>query len=484
MEPERRKLIERVQRNARKDIQVWVRAMELGSATIAEQSASLANELRLSSEIWLADLDSIETLLADPQEISFELIDRVLELLPPHRTLNRFHLERTTPTYEELVYDRGIELADLFLQGENAIDRGDFDIGLNILDAVLKRDQRHFPALIVRGMTLLQNRRERINAIRLLDRAASQPPVVAPERYKQFTLELLAYAFEIDEKYPNAIKSLKRLRNLGELSGSIDYSIARNYALGGQAAEAASPLIDAVTVRPTLLSLALVDDQMARARREIVPLFIKRTEDLGSKTLQLLGQAKGICDIARSYDLHQLDSDISSGFSELKALEEMMSGGCYTVYRDILKRRLPAWTQDFPSRVQSRLGREINRRLDEINLYNEQIEEDGARKRQRILRIGIPVWSSFSITVLVLQLIAGVHPLTALFVALLCLAFGYIPYKAGTIYIQKSIREQQMPNDSLLEVRQDASTIESIRKQILNRLRQDGYLVEHELSKV
>ena len=484
LEPEKQRLIKRVLKGIRRDTQVWIRAMELGSASIGMQSARLANELRLNADSWTTNLAKIEKLLTEANEITFNLIDKVVELMPPQHVVHRYNLERCTSTYDEICLDKGIELNDLFRQGEHAIDRKDMDIGLNILDAVLKRDPRYYPAMIVSGMTLLQNRRERNNALRLLDRAVGLPPVVQPERYKRFTLELLAHAFEIDEKQSNAIKTWKRLRNLGDLSSAIDYNIARNYSINGQGSEVTNHIMDAISTRPELISLALVDDQLNRVRRQVLTILEERSEELGEKSIVLLKKTWQIRDMAQGYGLHEVDSDIASGLEELQKMEDSLADGCYTVYRDLLRRRIPAWVQDFPARVQSRLGREVSRRMDEINNYNEELEEILKRRRSMFLRVGVPLWGAFSLLILVLLVLGGTHPLTSMFVVLVLLALGYIPVRIINTFLRRSVEEQRMPPDIMLEIKKDVGQIELIRGEIVNRLRQDGYLVDKEISKV
>jgi len=481
---QKRAIIDRVLKNVRKDVQRWVRAMELGSASIGNQSARLANEMHLSASTWDTDFAELEKLLTTCDEVTFPIIDKALELLPPHRAVNRFHLERLTPVYDEICLDRGLELNDMFRQGEAAINRGDFDIGLNVLDAVLKKDPRFFPALLVRGMTLLQNPRERVNAIRMLDRAGNIPPVISPDRYKVLSLELLAHAYEVDEKQLNAIKTLKRVRKLGDMSSAVDYNIARFYAASGQTAEVATHLVDAVTIRPALFTLALVDDQFTRVRKQVIEILDQRNDELGEKAVKLIKKANQIRDLAQSYDLHQVDPDIAEGLDELEGMEASLDEGCYSVYRDILSRRMPAWVQDLPARVQSRLGRELARRMNEIDAFNREIEEIVQRKKAAFLRIGIPVWAAFSILVLILLLVGGQHPLTALFVAMLLLGGGYIPVRMVNNLLHRSADQERMTPSMMVEVKKDVGQVELIRGDIMNSLRMDGYLVERELSKV
>lgn len=484
MEQEKKRLINRVLRTTRKDTQIWVRAMELGSASIGMQSARLANELRLNAATWTTNLETVERLLTSADEITFELIDKILDLLPPQRVINRFNLERLTPIYDQICLDKGIELADLFRQGESAVDRGDFDIGLNILDAVLKRDPRFYPALIVSGMTMLKDKRERPNAIRLLDRSVGLPPVVSPERYKRLSLELLAHGFEQDEKYLNAIKTLKRLQKLGDHSAALEYNISRNYAVNGQGSEVSNHIIDAISMRPSLISLALVDDQFSRVRKDVLQVLEDRSEEMGEKSIDMLKRAWQIRDMAQGYGLQEVDGEIASGLDELQQMEDSLTDGCYTVYRDLLRRRIPAWAQDFPARVQSRLGREVTRRMDEINRYNDELEQIAIQRRSMFMRVGVPLWGAFSLLILILLILGGQHPLTSLFVALVLLALGYVPVSIINRILKRSVEEQRMPPDLMLEVKKDVGQVELIRNGIMSKLRQDGFLQEKEVAKV
>jgi len=484
MDINKKSISERIVTNLEKEISGWNRSLELAAGTMSLQSTRVSNELYHCSDTWQTIYARIKRALKDKEELEFAQVDKVLKVLPPQRSILRLHLERMTRHYDEICLERGLEIGELFAQAEAAIERGTVDIGINLLDHLLKQDGRFYPGIIMRAVLMFPTPSERGNAIRLLDRAIGLIPGKFTDRYKIFTLELLAHAFEIDGKSLNAIKTLKRVKNLSGDIPIVNYDIARNYCLCRQYDEVMPYLEMAAEGRPELLALSLIDKDFAGIKSTLFDFLEEKNEWWGEKSLGYLKESKKIIDIAEDYELSRLDDTIAEGIDAFKEMDKKLDEGCYSVYRNLLTFNLPIWIQDFPARVTSRLGRIVQKQMNEIEQHNKELKSNFAKRRGSFLKIGVPLWVGFSFVVLITLVINGHNPFSALFFALVIVGIGYVPVRIVDSLLKKEVEEKRIYPDAAGELQMDIRQVEGLKNDISIKMRQEGFVLSKDLSKV
>lgn len=478
MDPSPTSIPQLVIRRVRQEMNGWIRALQQGSSALGDFSARSSNELAYSSRVWKSALDEVESILDKADELSFVQIDKLLDLLPPDRAILRYHLERLTPVYEEVCLSAHGDIADTFRQAEVAIDRGDFEIGLNILDHVLRNDPRFYPALMLKGVTLMRSTRGREESIRLFDRAIQAAPAKAGDRYKMLALELLAATCQIADSPQMAIKTLRRTRSVGYEDPAIDYNIARNHALIGQSSDAINALELAIQQRPMLLSLSLVDRDFASIRRAIVEKLEAENERWGELAVGHLKEGQRIIRLAEDLKLDKRDRSIARGKAALEEMDRMLEKGCYSIYKDILHHQFPRWIESVPTAIEQNLGEVAQERLEQVREHNEEITEAFKRKRTAFLRVGIPLWGFFSALVFLIAVSNGSGLIAAVLSAGVTLAIGALPFWIVNSLLRKTLEENRIPLDKVPDVRAEVKQIQDLQQGIIGRLREIGIEVK------
>lgn len=464
----------KVLREARRDVQAWTKAMNQAAAALSMKTARVANELTSSVQYWQKTLKQLEEQLKKLEDPTPADVDDLLDLLPPNRAVMRFHLERMTTVYDEICLASGVEIAELFKQAEAAISRGDQDISMNLLDHVMKRDGRFYPAMLQKGILLLKSNQNRAEAVKLFEKASNQPPSVETERYKGLALELLAHAYEVNNHNGNAIKILKRLRSIREDDPVVDYCIARNAAVTGHSNDMATNLESAARQRPPLLSMALTDQEFAKVRGQILELMESLNEQWGERSVRLIDHSRPIVDIARDYELDQLEPAVKEGIEEFDTMDRSLEQGCYSVYRDLVTNRMSHWAQDFPARVKSRLVREINQRLGKVEEHNLTLQQRARRRRNLFLSIAVPLWIALSVAVMLVLQLATQNLTVSIGGLAVMLGAGVFPIRYGVRMLERPLLNRKLNKDSLHEVKQEVARVESARNDVLKLLKKEG----------
>ncbi len=467
-----------VLRRVRQEMNGWVRALNQASSALGDFSARASNELLYSSQTWNEALGEIERVLDGADRLSFAQIDRLLALFPPDRAILRYHLERLTPVYGEVCLAATSEIADTFGQAEDAIDRGDFEIGLNLLDHVLKTDPRFYPALMLKGVTLMRSSKGREESIRLFDRAIQAAPPKAGDRFKMVALELLAATNQLADAPQMAIKTLRRARSIGYDDPAIAFNTARSHALVGQSSDAAGALEAASQQRPLLLSLALVDRDFTSIRRSIVDKLEEENERWGELAIQYLKEGQRILRLAEDFKLEKRDRTLSKAKAALDEMDKMLDRGCFSVYKNLLSQQLPQWLNTVPAAIERNLKEFAQEYLDRVRDQNEEVEKEFHHRRGLFLRVGVPLWASFCALVFLLAVSNGSGTVAATLSAGVTLLIGILPFYIVNTFLKRSYLGKRIPMDRVPDVRSEINQIRELHVSVASRLREIGVQVK------
>jgi len=474
MEQAASKVSDLVLRRIRRDIQGWTQTLKQGSSALGDHSARAANELEYSSRVWIDVQGEIEKLLAGTDKLTLAKLDQALALMPPERAILRYHLERLTEEYSKVCMNSSEQVVEAFKKAEAAIDAGEFESGLNLIDSLLRLDPKYYPALMLKAVTLMRSERGRAESIRLFDRALQQPPEVFTDRYRAITIELLALAHQYDSEPRNAIKTLRRIRSLGISDASVDYNIARNYAKAGQLPEATTALFEAFNQRSLLLSLALVDRDFSSVRRAVMEKLEEESELHGERVVQLIKQGRQILRLATDLQIDKRDRAITRGTSSLEEMDKLLDDGCYSVYRDILIKKMPGWVNTVPKTIEKKINDYNAEKIDEIRKHNESVVQSYLKKRSTFLGVGIPLWGLLSAFVFMLAVSNGSGTTAAMISSALTLLIGIIPLNAVNSHLRKSYAEKQITADQVPDFRKEADSLTGLKNSMVGILRESG----------
>jgi tetratricopeptide (TPR) repeat protein len=468
-------ITDRVRFGARRDIQGWARGMELGASSIETYSPWTANEFTACSNKWQDLLKEIDSRLIEVEEIDYKEIDAILDILPPNHALYQFHLERLTERFDQLVLDSGSEMHNLFVQASASIESGATEIGFNVLGHILKTAPRYFPAQLYRGVLLLNSNVGREEAVRLFDKAANMPPQINTTRYKILALKLLAYAYELDGKEQNAIKTLKRISNIGYVHVSIDYNLARNYAISEQSDNMAISLESSVKKRPELLALPLIDTAFAPVKKDVLAILDEKNRKWGDQAVKLVDSAEMIVEISKDYELEIVNPDLQAGIDEYSEMKQLLESGCYSVYRELLTDRFPKWLYEYPVHAKRELKSIISTKLRDINAHNEAIMIRFIDRKKSFVRYGLPIFGFVDLLIFIRLLVIDVPLNAAFFIFLLILATGYIPLKILDRNTKRAFVKEKLDPTLTQEVKFDIQHIERTQKKLLIKWRSVGF---------
>jgi tetratricopeptide (TPR) repeat protein len=468
-----------VLRRVRHELNNWIRALQQGASALGDYSARAANELEYSSRAWSRTNDEIQSILEKSDELSFAQIDRLLSLMPPERAILRYHLERLTPVYRELCRGPRVEVEDMMNQAESAIDRGDYEIGLNVLEHLLRIEPRFYPAMLLKGVTLMRSSRGRPESIRLFEQAIQAAPVRAQARYKQLAMELLATTHQLDDQPKGAIKTFKRIRGLDIEDPAIDYNIAKNYATTGQTSDALNSLKLAIDGRHLLLSLSLVDKDFTNVRKGIVQILEEENELWGERAVQVLNRGKEIIKLARQYKLDKRDRTISRGITAFEEMDGSMEEGCYSVYRKIIVQQMPRWSETVLAAIDKHMHAEIQDRRDRVDRHNDAVQKTFAKRRSTFLAVGVPLWMLFSAIVFLLALSNGSGTVAGLLSSGITLAIGIIPFMVVNNFLTRGLHDKTIdPAEIVGDSRRESEELHKVGRSLISSLRESGVEVD------
>lgn len=474
METSTARIAELILKRIRHEVNNWVRALGQGASALGDYSARISHQLEFSSHSWTKANDEIQQLLTGNERLSFPQVDRVLQLMPPDRAILRFHLERLTTVYRELCEGPSADIGARMVEAESAIDRGDFEIGLNDVDQLLKADPNFYPALLLKGVTLMRSERGRAESIRLFERANQAAPNRASRRYQQLALEMLASTYQLDGQPNAAIKALKRIRTLGVEDPAVEYNIARAHALVGQPNDALNVLKIAIAGRHELISLALIDKDFSSIRKSVMQLLEEENEAWGERAVRLLKHAEIAAQIARKFRLDKRDRTIARGLTTLQQLDSMLEQGCFSVYRMILKQRLPRWLETVLPSINNHFQAEIQDRRDRIERFNADVVANFRRRRSLFMGFGIPLWALFSAIVFLLALSNGYGNIAGLLSSGITLAIGILPFVAINNLLKRGMNLKLVDPEEGATGREEMKQLREISTSIVGALAEAG----------
>ncbi len=455
-----------------------IRSMKLAAAAKEMYPDEVRNELDYGIEVWERAGEEAVQLLQDADEVNYAVLDPVLDILPPNRPMQRFRLEQLTTGYMDLLMEYGGESNDFYIRALAAISRGDHTISANLLDHVLEDKPRHFPALLLRAITHMADRSTVQEAVRVLESAVNLPLSIQPERYKIVGLELLARAYELNDDPANAIKTFKRISNMGFHNSGIDYNVARNYARSRQTSHMFNALEPAVNERPALFALAVIDPDFENMRNEVVIYLQKRSEELEGLANKLLQEALYVVMIAEDYELEREDPSIDEDNQAVRDSVKRLERGSFSPFVRFLYHDLPFWLSRVPRKVQYYMTLQVDAKISEIRESNIALDEKVDEKLGKVLRIGLPIWTVLGIFFFA-WLIRYDQPFMAgilVFVLWMLLAYG--PFKWMEKSYQKAFRLKRRHPDAIMEVEREIKQVKRTRDQIAAELSKEGIEVK------
>lgn len=474
MEMSTPRIADLIVKRIRHEVNNWVRALQQGANALGDYSSRIAHQLEYTSNSWTRANDEIQQILSDNELLTFAQVDRLLALMPPDRAILRFHLERLTTVYREICQGPRDEIGRLMIQAETAIDGGDFEVGLNVLDTLQKQEPHFFPALLLKGVTLMRSEHGRAESTRLFETAIQAAPNRASARFQQLAMELLAATYQLGGQPSGAIKTLKRIRTLGVEDPAVEYSIARNTAIHGQPNDAMNVLLQAIAGRHELVSLALIDKDFSPIRKLVMQHLEEANEEWGERAVKLLKRAEEAATIARQYRLDKRDRSISRGLTTLRQLDSYLEKGCFSVYRMILASRLPRWLETVLPAIDGHFQAEIQDQRDRIERHNADVLDAYNRRRNRFMGVGIPLWTLFSAIVFLLALSNGSGTIAGLLASGVTLGIGALPFFLVNNLLKRGMESKLVDPDESASGREESKRLREISSSIVSELRENG----------
>jgi len=463
-------LLENLRTQITQAMENTARSLMMAASASRRETWRLVNEYRNAAARWRADRETVLQLLGEGS-LSMDRLQEILSLLPPGDVSLRYHLERLTASYDELCLASGEAVADLFSQGEAACDRGDHDIGINVLHAVIERDPRFFPARIVLGWTYLVSRKDTENALKHFERAYANIPLRDSTHFQGLALVLIAHTQEAAGNYSSAITTLKRLKNLGLDSTDIYYRLSRDCFTADQFAQAVTYLETALEDRSDYLACAIVDQGFLAGRKTLTGLLDEKTELWGERATEAMHRLKLVSDMARLYQPEVADPELEVYIDRVAKLEERVSKqGCYSVYRHALLSEIPDLVHSFPDHLARTLNGIIAQRKKEADAYNRELEKEITRRRFVVLRIAVPAWLLFSL--LIGGVLAGSDNawMGSTMVTIAVMLLGLIPFSLFNRRLEHTLALERRGVENRETLQQDLTELEALRGDLMSRL--------------
>ncbi len=464
---------QRLVNRVRKDAEKWIRAFERKKIE-SGIPPEIVSELEATATRLQQDIDHFIDAVADPYTLTLPRLEKLLELLPPDRALARYDLERLTKTYDEICMDVTDKAADLFAQAEAAIDREDYDIGLNVLRHTMKLAPRYFPGFLVLGYSTLvtQNPKE---GLQHLERSLGFLPHEHGEHFRQFVIELIAKAHEMDNNHSNAVKSYRRLQSLGMNQPAIDYAMARNLVLNGQKFDALHIIQSTFPQKPEFFSFALVDPGFANVQAELIALLNETRSEWSSSVEEVFNKLLSINEIVVFYGLDERFDDIKKYHDRVIELQSSLGKTSNSDMQALMSHTIPELVPDYPNLVEHELDELASIRREEISQHNKQLLEQAEGKQRRATMISIYVWVALTVLLFLILLLSDVPFIVALMVVIGTMPFGFVPVAAVGRGIRNRVASEYISASPVRQIKGDFNDVHWTKSDILGRISKEGW---------
>lgn len=410
------------------------------------------------------------------EEIRLRDVIYLSNLLPPELVSLRYDLERLTNRYNRICRNSGREIATIFDRAEKTCDRGDFDIGMNILNQILQKEPRNFQTLLLLAYGYVLARDDPRTAIRLLERALSNLPLQSTDHYKELVLVFLAKAHELAGNHVNAVMTLKRLQYYGMESASVSYNIARNYSLGGRGREAMTILQEMMIQVPETFSYVFIDEAFQSLLPEIEESFIavhNTWDDQVSYLMDGFGKLRGYLEDSR---ILETDDELESLLNVLQEAETVYAGHCLSSNLLIARKYLPQLHPILANKIRNVVSNLLDQKTMDMQTVLMLQEEEKLANRHMLLTRGIIIT-----TIGLAAIITAMIGLNISLNAILIVAglYGMLGIIAVIVFLTRPLPEDGMDEDiemRLDQVRNNLKEIESLRSALIEFMELRGSL--------
>lgn len=455
---------------ARKEFDFWTRSLELAVTNYSYHNFRVGNEFNFVGRVWTKRKTRFENLFSQSLDPAISDIRNLLSLLPPGNTVLRFHLDRLSHAYDELCLATSDDISDLFAMGEAAVDRGDYDIGLNILRQVCEKEPRYFPGLMVYGYACVASKTNVNRGIQILNRALANPPAHQQQHFIQLIIELLAWAYQVAERPLNAVQSLKRLNHMEADTTSSHYMISRNYSIMGQKAEAMDELDHILKNEPEFLALSIVDKGFTQLKKPLELYLEERTELIHEANMEVLEKLRAISDRVEMSGLHEDHDSVRQHIQLLENIERLQEDGCYSTFQDIQKNQIPRLIPEYPTEVIEILKDRIQKVRNSIELENANLEQEIAEQKKQYMKTGLIVWGSVVALVVIVQIFTSASALSIFSSVLILTLLGIPPTFYLDNRMNQVLSEKKKGMDPAVSLEHSLRDIQSFHSDLVGRL--------------
>ncbi|MDP8208756.1 MAG: hypothetical protein P9L92_18980 [Candidatus Electryonea clarkiae] len=477
MEEHTKRIQNRLRQNYRKKVFTLVRSLEVTSSTLQEISPALTEELLFVAKSFQEKQKKFFETAGNLENLPLQQVISLLDFMPPDRALLRFDLDRLSKAYDDICFLNSEENIQMYKIGESACERGDHDTGMNILKQIIAKDRLHFPALLVYGHGMLVIRKDYTEAIRIFEQAFHSLRHEHSVHFRLLLLELIAMAHESNHNYASACRTLKRLFTLEADTPSINYLIARNYALNSQSKEALYSLETALATNPEYLALTLVDQGFKNIRKEIQDKFIKMNDEWHDHATALFVKIKDISRIVRIYGLHESENSIKMDIENIVKMEKSIKNdGCLSRYRETILDKMKYYIPAYPDSVVEGLeDLAIDRRY-EISDYNQYISDQVGIVQSKMKKIAGIVWSGLSLIIILTLSLSGTPIFLAFLGIIAALPIGFITYVVLERFMESKYALQKVGIDAVKQVRTHQRDVSWVKADLLSRISKEGWM--------
>ena len=466
----------RLHENFKKQIDALILALDASSSIASTRSMSLANDIRYTSRFWKTRADQFIERISNIENLGAGDVIRMLELLPPDRAMIRYDLERLTITYRDICMSGKEEVVDLFLHAESACDRGDFDIGMNILEQIVQIDRRFFPAWLILGYGNLTHRNNPAEASKCFEQAQNFIHHEYADHYRSMLVELAAKAQEKTENPSTAIKTLKRLRLIEKEKPFTEYLIARQYARNGQKREAILHLQSVFDSNPEFIALAYIEQEFKIIQSDVLSLFDELNTDWSDNFEKLFDKVDKIIEMIKIYGLDERNREILGKLGSIQSKRKaIIAEGCYSRYREFFIRKIHEFIPSFPDIVVEELETVAEERREEINALNQFIFSKFKDTRGPTSFVALGIWIVVSIIIYLVIVSGDSSPLVGLMAIIAMIPFGYFAYSAYEKFHENRTTIKKIGNEPVNMVRGHQREINWTKANIQSQIPHDGW---------
>ncbi|MBD3167233.1 tetratricopeptide repeat protein [bacterium] len=440
--------------------------LEHAGSSKAALDPLLAGEYLRAAGTWRKRGGRFMEMLKLRQVLGTKDVEELSAWLPPHDLDLRFDLERMTKPFEDTIRIGGEETADLFARGEAMCDRGDFDIGLNVLKKVVQRNSQYFPGHVILGYVYMMHHNDYENAANHLARALNFVPTQNADHFRAFILYLMGHSHYRAGRPGNALQAFRQVRRLSPATPGVLYHIARLYSQTGQTVDAMRHLENMLRVQPELFFLAMTDDGFKRVQDEALETFATLTGDLGTQTTQLMGKLMRIVSLATKHNLHEDDPDLALRMQIAQRTDKLLKKNQFSVYRQIALYDLPELEAYVPETIHEALRHKMHATSEQIVEYNRRIAKKWRAWRNRFLLLTLGPFFAACVALLLVLLEQRISTNAAFLWSI----FIYIAGASGVgIYVQRRFhrfRSAFKGTEEVDEIRGDSQEVAKLMNEL------------------